>query len=139
MKRFQILDHPADIGIMVFGNSSKELFVNAALGTTSLITEINDISADIKKDLSIKGTNIEDLFTKWLDEIIFLFDTEGFLINDIVVETCSDISLMATLKGEKYNKEKHKIKLYLKAATYHQLEIKQLKNQSWEAKVYFDV
>ena len=48
------------------------------------------------------------------------------------------MSLRAILEGEKFNKDKHQVKLYLKAVTYHQLEIKQTKDR-WEAKVFFDV
>lgn len=139
MKSFEILDHPADIGIKVYGKNLEELFINAALGTTSLIADVNLLSAIIKKEINIKGQNIEELFTKWLDEIIYLFDAEGFLIKNVLVETCHGMSLRATISGEKYNKDKHEIKLYLKSVTYHQLEIKQTVNKSWEARVFFDV
>ena len=138
MNNFKILDHPADIGIEVEGNSLDELFVNAASGTTSLMIDLSEISTKIKKGINLKGRNIEELFTNWLDEIIYLFDTEGFLAKNIVIETLHTTSLQATLEGEKYDSTKHEIKLYLKAVTYHQLEIKQTK-EGWEAKVFFDV
>ena len=135
---FKILDHPADIGIEIKGKSLEDLFINAALGTTSLIIEQHEISANTKKEINLKGNDMEDLFIKWLDEVIYLFDTEGFLIKNVHVETLRATSLHTILQGEKYSKAKHEIKLYLKAVTYHQLEIKQTKDR-WKAKVFFDV
>lgn len=136
---FEILDHPADIGIKVTGETLEKLFTNAAIGTGFLIFENKDIlHSNIKKEITLSVENITELFTKWLDEIIYLFDSEGFLVKTIRLETLHATSLHAFLEGEKYNKSKHEIKLYLKAVTYHQLEIKQTKG-SWEATVYFDV
>ena len=134
----EILDHPADIGIKVKGKSLQELFTNAALGTTSLIIDAKTISQNVIKEISLNGNNIEELFIKWLDEIVYLFDAEGFIVKNIKVETSHEMSLRAIIMGEKFNPDKHQVKLYLKAVTYHQLEIKQIK-EGWEAIVFFDV
>lgn len=138
MKPFEILGHPADIGIIAFGKTIEELFRNAVLATSTLFTNLNEINPSTKKEININGNNIEDLLIKLLDEIIFFFDTEGFLIKDCENITISNGSLKAVLMGENFKKEKHGIKLYLKAVTYHQLEVKQIK-EGWEAKIYFDV
>lgn len=138
MKQFEILDHPADIGLIAYGKSIEELFTNALLGTTCLMVGPSTISGALSKNLQIKGKDPEELFINFLDEVIFLFDSEGFLTKDVIVEMLHATSLRGILKGEKYNPAKHKIKLYLKAVTYHQLEIKKTKD-GLEAKVYFDV
>lgn len=140
MNSFEILDHPADIGIKVKGETLEKLFINAALGTTFLITEVKDIEyTKIKKKIDFSCKNLTELFTKWLDEVIYFFDSEGFIIRNIKLDSLNDSSLHATLEGEKLNTQKHKVKLYLKAVTYHQLEIKKDKKDNWEAVVYFDV
>ena len=138
MNNFEVLDHPADIGIKVKGETLEELFINAAIGTSSLIIDLKAIEQKEIKKINLQGKNLEDLFIKCLDEIIYLFDSEGFLPKSVKVETIHELSLRAIFQGEKFNKNKHEIKLYLKAVTYHQLEIKQTK-EGWEAKVYFDV
>lgn len=138
MKNFETLDHPADIGIKVYGKNLEELFINSAIGSFSLITDTNKLSLNLKKEINLTGNNIEDLFTKWLDEIIYLFDCEGFLIKNVHVSTLQERSINAIFEGEKFDPNKHEIELYLKAVTYHQLEIKETKN-GWEAIVFFDV
>lgn len=139
MKQFDILDHPADIGLVAYGKTQGELLTNAILGITSIIIDLNSISPKEKRKLTITGNDFESLFTKILDEIIFLFDSEGLLVKNCIVEMLRATSLQMELQGEKFNKAKHQIKLYLKAVTYHQLEIKKNKNGIWEARVYFDV
>ncbi len=138
MNNFEVLDHPADIGIKVKGETLEELFINAAIGTSSLIIDLKAIEQKEIKKINLQGKNLEDLFIKCLDEIIYLFDSEGFLPKSVKVETIHELSLRAIFQGGTFNKNKHEIKLYFKAGTYHQLEIKQTK-EGWEAKVYFDV
>ena len=41
--KFKPLDHPSDIGIIVFGNNLKDIFENAALGMFSLISDLKQI------------------------------------------------------------------------------------------------
>lgn len=142
--QYEILDHPADIGIKVYGKSLEELFINAAMGTSALIVEPFETSEkSIRKEVNLNTKNYTELFTNWLDEIIYLFDTNGFLtkrIKNISIHSSKEeCNIQALLEGEKFNKNKHEIKLYLKAVTYHQLQIKQLKDKSWEAIVYFDI
>lgn len=139
MNTFKILDHPADIGIEIYGKFVQDIFINAALGTTSLLVDLDLISANTNKEINLKGSSYEKLLTIWLDEIIFLFDSEGFLVKNIETINIDNTSLKAIIKGEKFNSNNHKMKLYLKAVTHHQLEIKQLQDKSWRAKVYFDV
>ena len=42
-KKFEVLNHTADIGIIAYGSSMKEAFANAATGMFSLITELDEI------------------------------------------------------------------------------------------------
>lgn len=144
MKNFKVLDHPADIGIIAYGKNLEDLFINSSIGVTSLMIDTETLSKELEKIINIEGGNIDDLFTKWLDEIIYLSDSEGYFVKEIdelkiINDALSKVlTLQARLKGEKYKKEKHQVKLYLKAVTYHQLKIKQTK-EGWKATVYFDV
>lgn len=142
MKSFEILDHPADIGIKIYGESIEELFKNAAIGTSSLLIESETIEANITKNINIQGYDREELLINWLDKIVYIFDANRFLVKNIsnlVINSKDGFSLKAVVHGESFNKYKHTIKLYLKGVTYHQLQLKQLDDKSWEAVVYFDV
>ena len=51
MKEFEILEHTADIGIMVYGKNKREIFINAARGMFEIIA---GGSKTLKKTFMIK-------------------------------------------------------------------------------------
>jgi len=137
-KRYKILEHPADIGLEAYGASLEEMFVNCALGLINIIAGDVIINNSESLEISISALNIENLLVKWLSEILYLFDAKKFLMSFANIDYLSDTFLRAKLSGEKYNPEKHELKLYVKAATYHKLKIEK-RNGIWTCYVYFDV
>ena len=120
---YRILEHPADVGIEAFGHSLKEAFEYAALGLTSIIVEPVSVDPSEQRFVSLKGTDPENLLVRWLSEIIYLYDGEDFLISDVVISRLAHGELDATLTGEKVIEGKHKLKMDVKAITYHQLKV----------------
>ena len=47
MRRFEILDHTADIGIIAFGSTLPELFEHAAYGMCSLMFDLTGMPSSI--------------------------------------------------------------------------------------------
>jgi len=43
MKRFQLIEHTADTGLIAYGNNLAEAFANAAYGLFSIIAELNRV------------------------------------------------------------------------------------------------
>ncbi|GAG16189.1 unnamed protein product, partial [marine sediment metagenome] len=52
MKRYEVIDHTADIGIKTYGKDLKELFVNAAYGMFDILADLKNVRA--KEQLAIK-------------------------------------------------------------------------------------
>lgn len=77
------------------------------------------------------------MLVSFLNELIFQFDTYGFLGKAMSIEI-KDNYLTARIKGEKFNPEKHERKLLVKAATYHNLVLKQ-EDSFWIAEIIFDI
>lgn len=137
-KRYEILDVTADVGILAFGEGIKALFENAALGMFSLIVEPEKIKVREKVEVKIESRNIEDLLVAWLNEILFIFETQEFIMKDCSVSEMDERHMIAEIRGEHYNPEVHPRNVHIKAATYHNLEIKK-SNSGWRARVIFDV
>ena len=78
-KEFEILEHTADIGIIAYGKDIREAFAGAAKGMFSLITEPEDIKEVESRDIELAATDRENLRVEWLNELIYLFDTENLL------------------------------------------------------------
>ena len=74
---FEILDHTADLGIIVTGESLKALFQNAAHAMLRIMLENPPQSKGETGDISIKGTDLPDLMVRWLGEILYLFEGEN--------------------------------------------------------------
>jgi len=137
MKPYKILEHTADVALCVYGRSLNELFVNAAKGLMSFITDEKKITVRKGLLIKLKENNIEELFVSWLNELIFLFSAKSFLSKKFKIEYLDNCRLKATVLGEKFNEKKHIIDTEIKAVTYHELEIKK-KRQYWQAKVILD-
>jgi SHS2 domain-containing protein len=120
---FRILEHPSDVGIEAFGLNLNEAFEYAALGLTSIIVEPASVDPCDQRFVSLKGTDPENLLVRWLSEIIYLYDGEDFLVSDVKITRLSHGELDATLVGETVIESKHKLRMDVKAITYHQLKV----------------
>jgi SHS2 domain-containing protein len=122
-KAFEIIDHVADVGIVAYGTDVEELFSNAALALFSLITEPESIEEKLHLDLEVSSEGRDRLLVEWLNELIYLFDAERILFNRFDIKRLTHNELKATCYGEGFDPMKHKIKIGVKAATYHMLKL----------------
>lgn len=137
-KIYKTFDHTADLGIEVYGKDQRELFVNAARALFDLITDLDKIEAKTSLTLNIEAVDREDLLVSWLRELLYFHQSEGYLLNDFVLQDLEEQSLRATAKGEVYEPNRHEILREIKAVTYHQLKITQEK-EGWVARMVFDI
>jgi SHS2 domain-containing protein len=136
-KDFEILNHTADIGIIAYGADLKQAFANAARGLFSLITDLDAVEEVLHRDAELTGPDEESLLVKWLNELIYQFDTEGIIFKRFEIIQLDNTRLKARGYGEKVDKSKHKIKIGVKAATYHMLKVD--KGDGGRVQVLFDI
>jgi SHS2 domain-containing protein len=139
MKRaFEIIDHTADVGIVAYGTDVEELFSNAALALFSLITELESIEGNLHFDLKVNSEDRDSLLVEWLNELIYLFDVEHTLFNRFDIKSLTRNQLKAICYGETFDPMKHKIKVGVKAATYHMLKLDK-NGGGYKAQIIFDI
>ena len=138
MEKFRYLDHTADLGLEVFGADLPSLFRHAAEGLFDIITDPRTIREKESRLISVEASEREELLIKWLEEFIFLFDTEALLFGSFRITFLDDQTIRAFADGEKYDEARHPIKTVIKGATYHQLKIEQ-KHDVWTARIIFDL
>lgn len=136
MKRFEQIDISGDVGLRVWGRSLDELFENAGIGTSELITDAARIKEHTHRDILLKSDSTESLLVQWLNELIYIFDAYGFLGKRFKVEIKDNI-LKAKVTGDDFDPNVNERRLLLKAATYHGLSLK--RNDQWEVMVIFDI
>ena len=136
-KEFEILDHTADAGIIAYGASMNQAFANAAKGLFSLITELDSIEELFQLDIELVAPDRESLLVEWLNELIYLFDAENVVFKRFDITELNDTQLKARSYGEKVDSSKHKLKMGVKAATYHMLKVD--KTNGCKVQVLFDI
>ena len=135
---FEIFDHTADIGIIAYGADFEKLFSNAALALFSLITDLESIQERLHLDLEVRSEDRDGLLVDWLNELIYCFDSRHTLFNRFDIETLTHTALKATCYGEDFDPNKHKIKIGVKAATYHLLRL-DTDESGYKAQVILDI
>jgi SHS2 domain-containing protein len=138
MKRYELLDHTADVGIIAFGKTLPEAFGNAAYAMFDILTYAEEIKEEQSFDVQVTASDIEDLLVTWLDELLFRYETERLLFKRFTIKSLSDTSLNAIIFGEKVDHKRHEIKAEIKNVTYHQLKVEKTDN-GWKLQVIFDL
>lgn len=137
-EKIKYIEHPSDVGFVVYGDTLEELYANAAIAMYSLMTDIDEIEADVERAIELKAEDFQSLMFDWLDELIFLFDSESLVMKkfDIAVNE-TNFSICGNCKGGKYDPSTHVSGIIIKAVTYNMMQIK--KNEVWKARVVLDV
>jgi len=134
-KKFDIIDHTADVGIKAFGKSANELFENAAKGMFHLIQGGSQVEAVETHYIQLENRELDELLVDWLSELNFLHQTEMVLFSEFNVQIEED-GLQAEVKGERLDNDIHKVQMEIKAVTYHMLDVNLEKGF---AQVLFDI
>ena len=124
--KYKFLPHTADVKFRAYGRNLEEQFSNAALATTSVMFDPEQIEPNEEKKVSVTGKDKEALLYNWLEEIIYLCDAEFFILHEVkdakIEETAKGFKITGVFVGDKY-KEKYKRHTGVKAVTYSEMEI----------------
>jgi SHS2 domain-containing protein len=138
-KDFELIDYTADVGIKANGRDLAGAFSHAAEGMFSLITDPEKIADTGFSDVEVSAPDRETLLVAWLNELIFLFETERWLFKRFHIVTLNQDSLTARCYGEKIDKARHELKREIKSATYHRLKIERLPDKGYQVQVLLDI
>lgn len=138
MKKYELIEHTADIAVRVYGGDLEELFKNSAAALFSIITEsIPSFPGTIKRKISLKAEVIEDLLVSWLNELISVFYTYKFFSLNYNIKI-NGTSLDCECEGIDFSPYSDKIQREVKAAVYHNLKIRK-DNNTYLVEIIFDV
>jgi len=139
-EKIKYIEHPSDVGFEAYGDTLEELFANAAIATYSFMTDVDEIEEEEggEREVAIKSEDLYSLMFDWLDEMIFLFESESLVMKKFDIEVnLSNFSIRGKCKGGIFDPSKHESGIIIKAVTYNMMEIK--KNEVWKARVVLDV
>lgn len=140
-KKFEFLEHTADLEFVSYGESLNEAFANAALALFTATLSIDSVEIKKKQEIKFSAHDLETLMHDWLSELLFLFEVEFMVFREfkVNIEKLNETyELTAECFGEELDLKRHTIDTEIKAVTYHNLSVEK-KDGSWEARVLCDI
>jgi SHS2 domain-containing protein len=121
--RYRLLEHTADALVEVHGATLEERFENAAYALFDQITDASTIVPRGEVEVSVSADSREQLLVDFLQELLFLHDTENLVFSEFAVDLEAH-SLRARAQGEVFDPSRHAKRSVVKGVTYHALEFR---------------
>jgi SHS2 domain-containing protein len=137
-KIYDSFEHTADMGIQVYGRTLSQLFSHGGFALFDFMADLSQVEEKCDREIQLECFDREELFVRWLSELLFIHETEGLILKKFVVLFIRGGRLKARVSGEPYSPENHGIFYQVKAVTYHQIKIWR-ENGIWMARVILDL
>ena len=112
--QFEFVPHTADIAVRLRSRTLGALFEAAAAGFTEALTDLTSVTRATERRIDLAAPDLEQLLVDWLEELLFLFETQGFLPRETDVTITNQGTTVAMTnqgtkitKGTKSTKEGH--------------------------------
>lgn len=138
MKKFEIFPHTADIGLRVYGNDLKELFIHSAEGLLFLMREEENIEEKDVYNFEIDSIFLELLLNKFLNEFIYLFDSRNFIAKRFTIDQFDEKKIRGKIFGEVFDPKRHKIKYAIKSSTLEDMNFEKI-DSIFKVEIIFDI
>lgn len=136
MSPFEVVDHRADVGVRVRGETLEELFAEAARAMSFVISERAPEGWPQSHRVELDVPDTEQLLVDWLSELLYLFEVKKFYAQEAEIESIDANRLAATVRGVQMKGVFPCAEI--KAVTQHLLSIDRTL-EGFETVVYFDL
>jgi protein archease len=129
------LDHTAELELELEAPTEHEVLSDALVALTELLEEGGSFGNSLseRRAITAVGTDRPALLAAWLEELLFLSESAGFIPTRIEELSLQDETLTATVAGRLGNPRP-----LVKAVTYHRLQFEP-SERGYRARVVFDV
>ncbi len=123
MKRYESLEHTADMLIRAYGDSLAEAYAASADALFDIITGHAVITPETSTSFEIEGMDAESLLVRFLSELIVRHEVDRVVMGNFEVNLLSGRKLTAVADVEAFSEQRHAGGMHVKAVAYHLLEI----------------
>ncbi|MEE8450123.1 MAG: archease [Thermodesulfobacteriota bacterium] len=138
MRVYRVVDHTADVGIVVKGRDLNSLFANAGFAFFDLTWDLAGVEERLSYPMHIEEDGLTELLVGFLRELLYLNQAEGYIFKRFEVNQLDGSSLEITGLGEKLDPNRHQGKMEVKGVTYHQAAVSR-EGDTYQATVIFDI
>ena len=133
---YKILEHTADVRMIVQADSLEKLFSEAVYGMMKILEPRLDNNKEvIERKISLEAVDATALLIDFLNEVLLATHIHKEVYNEVIFKRLSERSLEAKLSGFIAKSLGEDIK----AVTYHEADIKKKKDGTWETMLIFDI
>ncbi|MEM1578383.1 MAG: archease [Archaeoglobaceae archaeon] len=119
--KYRFVDHTADIAFEVYGSTLEEMLENSAYAFYHAFVDVTKLKGNERKIVEVEAEEEDLLLYKWLNELLFLFETQFFAGKEIKVKI-NGLKAEGEILGGKFDREA--VKIEPKAITMHKFGIK---------------
>ena len=134
MKKYEVLEHKADLKLRAFGKRKEELFSNMLSAMTESQKAVT-LPQKVKRGFKIKSSDLPSLLVDFLSEVLYLSQVNKEVYKEVKFKKFTENEIEGELTGQKVESFGEDIK----AVTYHDLDLHQEKNGLWQATILFDI
>jgi len=136
MKKYEVLEHRADLKIRAFGRTKEELFLSMLIGMSeSMKPKVRRLEEKNRREIKIKSLDLPTLLVDFLSEALYLNQVNHEAYFNVKFRKFFDNEIEGELIGQKVERFGEDIK----GVTYHNLNIHQREDGIWEAIILFDI
>ena len=122
VKRYELIDHTADLMVKAYGSTLEECFANAGYALFDQTVDLSEIEPAESFEIEVTGDCPEDLLYSFLSELLFLEDCDGVILCKLDVKF-GEGKVMCKGKGEILDRSRHRTKSEIKAVTFHMMSV----------------
>jgi SHS2 domain-containing protein len=129
---YRWVDHTAELELEVDAGTEALVFREAAAALSELLDD-GAGGQDVVIDLELDGDDRALLLADWLDELVYLAETDGVVLDTVEGLALGDHGLRATIRGHRGRRQR-----LVKGITHHRLSFER-RGRGFRAVVVIDV
>jgi SHS2 domain-containing protein len=137
-KNYRITTHHTELAVRITGSSQADLFANSAFALFDVMTDLAAVEIKERIALEIEGNDRDDLLVNWMRELLYLYQSNGYLLKEFKINQVKDTVVKAEVCGEKVDPDRHEVKQEIASVAAHKSRIEKTGNQ-WIAQMIFEL
>jgi SHS2 domain-containing protein len=133
---YRFLEHTADVQVELDAADFPGLLEAGTEALYALTLRERRNSVGESETVFVTGDSREDILVRWLQELIFLLDTKGFVATAFALEENGSRAVAGVLEGYRCGPDERAEEV--KSATYHEIEVRR-QEDGFIARVIFDL
>ena len=96
---YRWLDHTSEVELLVEDESPEAVYTEALVALGELLIEGRVDGEPVTHEVRVRAPDLPTLLAEWLNELVFLAETDGFIPERVIRMELVDASLEATVAG----------------------------------------